>query len=195
MQLAFWLVVLLIGASVITLIATPLHVTVAARFGEPNQFRLEARTFWGKSPRFVAVRSRAGKTEADLASGSKHAKDSHKTDGGHRERKRKRRKTRAKRLLLALPEFLLSELRQIHLEKLRLSAVLGTGDPAETGQVFGTIQALQYALPSRRAEIAIQPDFTSAVLIGSAELTLRVRPISLLPPALLLVRKIWLDRS
>ncbi len=83
-----------------------------------------------------------------------------------------------------VPALLRGLLRQIELEEFRLSGRFGTGDPADTGAVFGMVSPLLYGLPTRRVSIALKPDFDEACLDGRLRAALRITPITLLPPIL-----------
>jgi hypothetical protein len=73
----------------------------------------------------------------------------------------------------------------VHLDRLRLAAVIASDDPALTGELFGYGCALTSAIrgrwPDARADLGV--DFVSTRPRGSAELALRLRPIRVTGPA------------
>ena len=77
-------------------------------------------------------------------------------------------------------------LRLVHLDRLRLRAVIASDDPSLTGELFGYGCALTSALQGRwpEARIDLDADFVDTRPRGSAELALRLRPIRLSGPAL-----------
>jgi hypothetical protein len=79
------------------------------------------------------------------------------------------------------------------LERVEVDATVGFSDPAETGAVYGALAALTQSIAScPRTRIAIQPDFTQAILQGSIDLVASLRLIGLLGP---LARFAWQSRK
>jgi hypothetical protein len=75
-------------------------------------------------------------------------------------------------------------LRRIKIDAARLDLCFGTGDPAETGRVFGMLTPLIYgSAASPRMALKVEPDFDQTILKGRAELDLSIVPARLLVPA------------
>lgn len=61
---------------------------------------------------------------------------------------------------------------------LSIEGTLGTGDPADTGILYGRVQAAMPATYAvQRLDVDVQPDFDREVLEGAGELRLRARPL------------------
>jgi len=75
-------------------------------------------------------------------------------------------------------------LRLVHLDRLRLRAVIASDDPSLTGELYGYGCALTSAIQGRwpEARIDLDADFVDTRPRGSAELALRLRPIRLSGP-------------
>ncbi len=172
-------VVLLVA---IVLVATPLHLAVEAESGDATRAELSLRTLWGLSP---ALRL--------------------PLDTGRRRRQRsKRRKRRSggrrNRWFgegIALPR--LSSLRglfaRITFDRLELDLRFGTGDPAETGWLYGYLTAFAHALPVRAGAIRLRPDFGAAVVAGRAEARLHFTPLALVVPIVRILREVTRRRA
>lgn len=92
---------------------------------------------------------------------------------------------RGLRALRALPCLLLSVMRHLRVEGLRLDGTFGTGDPALTGQIYGMLTPLAFgASGCERLSVTIRPSFGSACLSGSGEGSLRFTPAALIGPLL-----------
>jgi len=81
--------------------------------------------------------------------------------------------TRVKRLVLDL-------LGRIHVRHFRLRARYGLGDPADTGQLCGTLAPVLALTSARGLDVRCLPEFGDAVLDGSCSGTIAVRPLSVL---------------
>ncbi len=119
------------------------------------------------------------------------------------ERERKRKPERARLSLAATRRLARTAwregrrmLRHLHVERLRLSAVIASDDPAWTGEAFGLgcviAEAIRAAWP--RADVRLGVDFTATEPSGSAELALRLRPIRLVPGAARVGWAVWRER-
>lgn len=61
---------------------------------------------------------------------------------------------------------------------LSIELTVGTGDPADTGVLFGRVQAAMPATYAvERLDVDVHPDFDREVLEGAGELRLRARPL------------------
>jgi hypothetical protein len=73
--------------------------------------------------------------------------------------------------------------RSIHVQYVEVDLEVGTGDPAETGLIFGVIApSVALATFGFTPNIRIQPNFVENTLEGYARVAVRVYPIMLLPP-------------
>jgi hypothetical protein len=106
---------------------------------------------------------------------------------------RKRRKktksvmalSRIRRMVAAGPGLLAGLRRPIHVETMTLDAEFGLGDPAETGQLFGMLTPLIYAMPQSPAvSLAVRPNFNERCLRGAADADIRFIPFRFVPPVL-----------
>ncbi|MFY0312449.1 DUF2953 domain-containing protein [Leisingera sp. D0M16] len=90
----------------------------------------------------------------------------------------------ARRLVPAAARLAAVILRRIRIRTLILDAKFGSGDPAETGQLYGMLAPLVYgSLPARRLQVSVKPVFDRAVLSGRAELDVSLVPAALIVPA------------
>lgn len=70
---------------------------------------------------------------------------------------------------------------RIHIRRLRLHVRLGLDDPADTGQLWGIVGPLAWAVPVPAvADVAIEPEFTGAVFRFDGEGAVRIVPIEIL---------------
>lgn len=169
---------LLLGAILLLLAAifAPVRIRLRAQFGTAGGYRLALRPFGGLGPRLVVADSRR-KT-------AKKPKARRKARRGRsRWRPGPRRFARAAfRLIADLAGCL-------RLNAAALDIRFGTGDPAETGQVFGLLAPLIHGTAgASRVTIAAVPVFDRAVLGGRAALDASVTPARLVPP---FVRFVW----
>lgn len=176
------LLVLALGAGV-ALAATPLHLRLVAE-GRAAQVRvvLEARTLWGLTP---AVRlldtARAGKPGQ-----SGHAQSDRTRHPKKRSRVRSDRVSRSRvmRIARGMPRLIAGEAGRIRVDSLDLDARIGTGDPADTGRLFGYAAPLVYGIARETVSLRLIPDFDRAVFEGRAELALHLIPIAVLGPVI-----------
>jgi hypothetical protein len=84
----------------------------------------------------------------------------------------------------------------LHVDRLRLEAVVASDDPAWTGEAFGLgcviADAIRGAWP--QADVRLGVDFTATEPSGAAELALRLRPARLLPGAARVGWAFWCER-
>ncbi|MBP0482617.1 DUF2953 domain-containing protein [Sagittula salina] len=89
------------------------------------------------------------------------------------------------RMLRAVPQLVAKLLSCVHIDRLLLDIVFGTGDPATTGETFGALAPFLYGTPRPAGwNAAVRPDFDNARLEGSAACELRLRPLALAGPLL-----------
>ena len=119
--------------------------------------------------------------------------------GEKRGRERKPKKMKAKMGRRSFPEslavlrargfagrlFLLAKrlVRLVQVRDLDIDFHLGTGDPAQTGLLYGIIEpSVDLARSRLSANIKIEPNFVEETFEGHARADLRVYPIKLIPP-------------
>lgn len=97
--------------------------------------------------------------------------------------------SRRRLILRAVPQFLGELAQRVRIDRLRVAARFGTGDPALTGQIYGQLMTLVHGpfLPVA-ADLRLSPDFDRACLSGDAEVVLRIIPLRLAGPLLRLAR-------
>ena len=84
----------------------------------------------------------------------------------------------------AAPALMLGLLRKFRLVRLELRGRVGLDDPADTGMVFGVLEAVRHLPMGARVQIDVRPDFHGARFEGRAGMTIRVVPILLFGPML-----------
>jgi len=114
------------------------------------------------------------------------------------------RRARRARLSLAayrrLARATLQELRRmarhLHVDRLRLDAVVASPDPSLTGEAFGMGTALVGAIRSAwpNADVRLGVDFTTDTPRGAAELALWFRPVRFVPGAARVGWAVWRER-
>lgn len=167
---AVWLLLAILLALGVALLATPVHVALAADVGETGGMTVAIRPLGGFSP---AIR----------LSGKDLTGKRRKPERPKRERRRgKQRSTAGSRFLKAMPGLIRSELSRIHLDRLHLGLAFGFADPADTGRLYGQLQPLAYTLPA--LELDIRPDFTRPRLDVHIEAAVHLTPLSLAVPVL-----------
>jgi hypothetical protein len=94
---------------------------------------------------------------------------------GKKETEKKRKKISSSLIrssIRVLPWTLRRLIRTFHIRRGLCILELGCGDPARTGQLFGTVCALQGFLPGE-FELDVKPDFSRAVFAGEAFFLIR----------------------
>jgi hypothetical protein len=176
------LLVLALAAGLV-LAATPLHLRLVAEGGaERVCVVLEARTLWGLAP---AVRL------VDTARAGKPARRAPKRRDQIRRAKARSRggsdrisASRVMRIAGGMPQLIAGEAARIRLDRLDLDARVGTGDPADTGRMFGYAAPFLYGITRDTVSLRLVPDFDRAVFEGKAELALHLIPVALLGPVI-----------
>ncbi|MBR9652178.1 DUF2953 domain-containing protein [Thalassovita aquimarina] len=179
LQILVWGVLALLTA-IVLLAALPLRIALTGEAGAVARLRVTIGLMGGMAPGLVVY---------DSARPRKPRKKKAR-------KKPKRRKGRtgkgSVRLAGEFPVLLRGLLRQIRFEEFRLQGRFGLGDPADTGTVFGMLSPILYGLPARRGvTIALAPDFDTACLDGQLRAALRITPITLLPPILRFVWRVF----
>jgi hypothetical protein len=152
-----WTLAALVLAALAGLIWLPVRVEGRVARAE----RLEARLTLGLYGGLLPVRIDGGRRRPESQAPEPEA----------RERPRRRRRfRRGGAMLRAAPDLIGGVLRAVGVERLRVDGAFGLADPADTGQLFGLLCPLLYALPpSPRREIALRPVFDGPTLSGEAE--------------------------
>ena len=87
-------------------------------------------------------------------------------------------------------------LRHLHVDRLRLEAVVASEDPALTGEVYGygcaALGAIRGVWP--HADMHLDADFVSTTPRGVGEVALRLRPVRLLPSVARVGWAYWSER-
>ncbi len=87
-------------------------------------------------------------------------------------------------------------LRHLHVDRLRLEAVVASDDPALTGEVYGFGCAVLGAVRGwwPEADLHLSADFTSTQPRGAGELAIGLRPVRLVPGAVRVGWSYWQER-
>lgn len=182
---AMWLAVQILGflllallLAILALAALPVRFAMTGEIGTAARLRFTIGLLDGAIPALTVY---------DSAKPGKRRKEKprkKKTDKDAKHRKVWKGKGSA-RMAGEVPTLLRGLLRQVELEEFRFNGRFGTGDPADTGAVFGVLSPILYGFPARRrVSIALEPDFNEACLDGRLRAALRITPITLLPPIL-----------
>ena len=151
-------------ALIVLVLVSPLRIELVLRKDTALVFSAALRPLGGFGPR-IGLSGRRKAPPADKEPGRK-------------------RPFEARRVVPAIARLAAAVLRRIRIRALILDAKFGSGDPAETGQLYGMLAPLVYgSLPARRLQISVQPVFDRAVLSGRAELDVSVVPAALIGPA------------
>ncbi|MEL6549022.1 MAG: DUF2953 domain-containing protein [Pseudomonadota bacterium] len=156
-------------------LAVPWRVEISAQMSGDVAFIATLRPFGAKGPA-IPLRGGGAKKQAST-----------------KDPKRPKRPARGgQRVAVALPRLLLDVLGCFRIDLLRVEGRIGTGDPAETGQLYGYLSPLAAcagALP--RAEFQVVPVFDRAVFEGQARAVVTFVPFRLLPPLWRFARRVW----
>ena len=155
-------------------VATPLRLRLSAKSDPTWRSRVVARPFAGMC---VPI------TIYDSTRPHEQKPQKEKTPVKSRTKRKSRRSINAEALRL-IPATIGQMLRQIHVDNLLIDGEFGTGDPAETGQIFGQLTPFIYA---NNLDIRLRPNFAVACLRGRAEAQLSVIPIRFLWPLAALI--------
>jgi len=165
-------VVGVVVAILAALILTPIRVHARVSTSPRLRYRVEVRVLGGMAPRF-AFTSREGPRKPKL---KKLAP------------KKKKRKKAGIRLYgggkaSAILDLIGGILAAIHFEHLKLDTEFGLPDPADTGQIYGFLTPLQFALPlPQDGLVTLRPNFAEACLKAEADAALRFTVAALFPP-------------
>ncbi|MCP3969492.1 MAG: DUF2953 domain-containing protein [Rhodobacteraceae bacterium] len=180
LSVILWLL-LALGLAVVAVLVLPVRLRLRAHARQDRRLRLELGLLGGLVPWIMVLDTDRPKKPEPVA-----RKTAGKSKAG-RKRRRGFGRARGMRAVRAVPKLLGGLLRCVRVQRALVDCVFGLDDPAETGQVFGQIAPVIYAMPGRE-HVALRPDFTAARLEGEAELALAVVPVTLLGPV---VRFAW----
>ena len=151
-------------------LALPVRVECRASVGEVLHYRVGLRTLGGLGPRVALA-------DSDKPS-RKKAKPKEK-----KFRKDKSKRREAARILPAAMRLVNDIFGRLHVEKLALDVRFGADDPADTGQIYGSIAPVIYGTAGCRSlQLNVRPVFDGAVFDGHAALDVRFTPLRLIPP-------------
>lgn len=182
MAAVLWAVLWLVGivlALAATVLALPVTLGLRLQSAPRPRTRVFVGLLGGVAPKLVAHDSWAEPKK----------KKQRKAERA-RQKKRKGRREKAPsvprwlpRMIRAAPRLLIGLVRPIRLTRLSLDADIGLGDPADTGQLYGAIEALLRPLPlPSLATVAIRPDFTGPRAEGTLDAEIRFVPVAFVPP-------------
>ncbi len=153
------------------ILALPVRVALRARSDPSLHYAVTARPLGGYGPRITLADST--RKDRKMAPDRKTGKKQRHTS-----------RTRGNRGIFPAGLELISRLLGcIRFDRLDIEGQFGTGDPAETGQVFGLLAPLIYGSPHlARTRIEVQPVFDKACAAGVVDARFSVVPIALVPP-------------
>jgi uncharacterized RDD family membrane protein YckC len=160
----------------LAVLSTPTDIYLRMKANPGVKLRVTARFFGGLTP-LVNI---SGPTK-------KHTKTPAKTS-----KPKRRMKLRSSAILSAAVRLAQGLLRAVQIRSFKVEGAFGTGDPAETGEIYGALTPLIYgagALPKLRIEV--QPIFDRSHFSGEVTAGLRVTPIALLAPLLIFVWQVF----
>jgi hypothetical protein len=170
-----WVLAILLALA-IAVLATPWKLGV--RLGTEPRWRLRVGLglFGGLAPP-IPLHDSARRRKAE-------PKPPKRQTGRRRPPGRARRAKKVMRRAASAPGLLLGLLRPIHLERLAVEADIGLDDPADTGQLYGLLSAVNRARPpGSRISVAVRPDFTGPRASGELDAMLSFVPLAFVPPA------------
>ncbi|WP_299649238.1 DUF2953 domain-containing protein [uncultured Tateyamaria sp.] len=164
------LVVVLVGMLVFLIVAMlmPLRIELVLTKHEAWRYKAACRAFGRFGPRISLSGHKAQAQEPQTSQSAR----------------RLRGRTNLLRVIRAGARFGVDILHRAKFDAARLDMQFGTGDPAETGHIFGMLTPVIYGtVASSRLCLTVEPDFDQAILRGRVDLDLSVVPARLLLPA------------
>ena len=142
----------------------------------------------------TSLKRDARKTPADEDA---KQKEKEKADARKRRRRRDRLSIASYRRLARTGVRELGRMRRhLHVDRLRLEAVVASDDPALTGEVYGygcaALSAIRGIWP--HADMHLAADFVATTPQGAAEAALRLRPVRLVPSVVRVGWAYWRER-
>lgn len=151
---------------------SPLRIEARATAGDALRYSLALRPFGRFGPRFtVADSEKPSKPKA--AKAEKKPKDQTvKTKRGD-----------PRRILRAAVRLFTEIVAQLRLDRASLELRIGADDPAETGQIYGSLAPFIYGTQgSERLSVNVEPVFDRAIFNGQAALDISLMPVRLILP-------------
>jgi len=103
---------------------------------------------------------------------------------------------RGSRAASALPRLLRDVLGVVRIEALVGEVEFGLSDPAATGEVYGALASLLFALPqSDQRRVTVRPVFHRRRLAGTLDARLSLTPAALAPPAVVFAWRVFGPRG
>jgi len=169
-----------IGAAIfllLVLVLLSIPITLQFIFSWPETLGNDLRLGWA----FGLVRVRVAPGKSESAEGEK-PKQEPKKQGDPRRRVKAKRKilpVLKERTVRQRATRLVNDLwRAVHKDKVRLSARIGLGDPADTGLLWAILGPVAGALSMvKSASIVVQPEFLDPVLDVDARGRIRIIPL------------------
>ena len=192
MVILLWVLLALIGVllvAVVAVLALPVRLAVRAVAEPEARFVFSVQLLGGLVPRFRVVDTDRPRKP------SKPEKPARKPKGKKKRRGKGPSGDTIRRMLWEAPGLIAAEFERIHLDRFRLTADFGLGDPAATGEVYGWMCPLIYATPLSRADITLRPDFTQARFEADLDAVVRFTPFSLLVPVIAAAWRVFVVRA
>ena len=171
MSAVAWVLFSILTAMLVLLIAiliTPTKLHLAFRSQPRRQIDVTVRPLGGLFPS-LPIRSKKPEDQKEAP-----AEDAEEIRSGW---------ISMRRMIGASPDLLIGLLRAIHVEQLIIDADIGFKDPADTGQVYGALTPLIWAIPpTSRFSVNVRPDFDQSTFSGRLDTTLSFVPVAFVPP-------------
>lgn len=153
---------------ILLLLATPLRITSRLQSGSERTIVITVRAFGGLSPQLVVFDSANKKQKSPT---ERKNKPSPRIKGWSLEIGKLRR------IVRTTPNFLVSLIRTLRIEKLSVDAEFGLGDPADTGEAYGMLAPFIFNIPdNKKYRIKLFPNFDQKGVWGDALIAIRVTP-------------------
>ncbi|MFN3225387.1 MAG: DUF2953 domain-containing protein [Hyphomicrobiales bacterium] len=183
---ALWVLVALVAASLIV-VSLPVRLIAHAESEPHFLLTVTASLGAGLVPAFCVYRSDAKSDKMKTKKPKKKQAEAKKRTG---------KSGRRLHWMQAIPRLLSALKKEIAIEHFQAHAIVGLGDPADTGALFGQLAPWRYGLGNWiGCHLELQPDFDQARLAGQLDLTVKVTPIRLLPPLVQFGLDLWRPRG
>ncbi len=176
--------------SAIAVLASPIKFRLFLRTAPAFRFTVGMRLLGGLTPTIPVVDSARQRSKKQKPKPKRKAVEEEPAKG------KQRSFGNMQRTLASAPRLVTDLLRPIHIERLAVDGALGLDDPADTGQLFGVIQAVQHGLPqSETVSVALHPVFTGPHASAEVEARLKFIPLAFVPPGVRFAWRIFGPRS
>lgn len=169
-----WTILVLLAVALVIVLA-PIRIRVTGQSEAPAYLRVSLGLVDGIVPDFAPIdtrRPKASKPRAGAAD-KKRQRGTEKSGGALT--------LEWSRIAKATPRLLADVVGTVEIRKLELSARFGTGDPADTGTIYGHLTPVLYGLGASRTGIDVTPDFRERRLDGKIDGDIRFTPAWLVP--------------